>query len=878
MTPQHVISQLLDSDIKHKNLDLLKKIILVSYFGRLHINGVSPSNQIALGSYLFDHEQLMFDFTRLSEKKREQLEQWLLNDHQQEKEKNYFSGLSVNEYRGFTAEVQLSWWDRLMRWMQGEYSEHWKIADLDLLSLSYQLLGIDLTHGQQGILVGFRQFLVPPSGAKYKDPDELQAEPMGNTKRVFITDALVDKLTKINLNALKFEAVCKKPHPLSIDAGHPEIRYQNMRDYRSIHQYNPEQPWYSQLWDWVVSWFKSAVEPEQAIKKEQKKFDYSLRLLYENDTVTVYQRNSSQEILVKEKRPNIENLVFCGGGAKIFGHVGVWKALNEMQIRPQKFAGSSAGAIMALLCYLGFDADEIAELFKYFRQEHLVYFDIDSKGLSDSDAIKTALDYAIALKIKKIVSKYNVPYPRGKITFATLEALRVRCPDCGIGAELIVTTTNKRLRKTTYFSFGKTPDMEVSEVVRTSASFPIIYRHNLINGEEHNDGGVLSNFPTEAFPDDGSTFLESEYGNNMKTLAVQFDNGIERTIVDRAMDRVYRENFILNWIYAFLTGVKDPVSAWEQDRMKLRQYSGQSIIVDIGATSSTGFSVEDEHQALLIRNGYVAAKDYLSARYAKKEGAPYKNKEMMHALFSSLGELLAYCCYKGDRAWFEVVSKLIADSSLENKSALIKQSRKLKALYFSREHVSDELSQSMTFFGHDLVQQSTTDRAANKNHEVLLALYPIFLKLSSSLLRNNEDKKLLEAARHSFTAATPFKCLNYFARINDDVHILLHIFINLVRDLKNERTTDTYEALKLVQQLLYTHKDLLNPDYYSPWDLNTRQGRKVLQLLSSDAPSAATFIASLGKQPELVQDEEPVEEEYCDSQAPVNSLNVSQFR
>ena len=113
--------------------------------------------------------------------------------------------------------------------------------------------------------------------------------------------------------------------------------------------------------------------------------------------------------------------------------------------------------------------------------------------------------------------------------------------------------------------------------------------------------------------------------------------------------------------------------------------------------------------------------------------------------------------------------------------------------------------------------------------------------------------------------------------MNDDVHILLHIFINLVRDLKNERTNHTYEALKLVQQLLYTHKDLLNPDYYSPWDLNTRQGLKVLQLLSSDAPSAATFFASLRKQSELAQDEEPVEDEYSDSNVRVNSLNVSQF-
>ena len=120
MTPQHVISQLLESDAPQqpRNLELLKKIIITSYLGRLQINGLPPDNKVALGSYLFDNEQMMFDFTRISDEKRTLFMNWFLEPHQQDKTKSFLSGVTVNEYRGFTAEVSLTWWGRIKSWMQ----------------------------------------------------------------------------------------------------------------------------------------------------------------------------------------------------------------------------------------------------------------------------------------------------------------------------------------------------------------------------------------------------------------------------------------------------------------------------------------------------------------------------------------------------------------------------------------------------------------------------------------------------------------------------------------------------------------------------------------------------------------------------------------
>ena len=217
MTPQHVISELLASNSKHpKNIELLKKIILTSYLGRLQVNGQSPDNSIAFADYLFDHEQVMFDFTRLSENKKEQFNKWLLENHHQEREKAHFTKSSINEYRGFTAEVNLSFWGQILRWFKGDFTSQWKIKDIDL-SLNYQLLGIEITEGQQGLLVGFRQLLVPPASTKYKSADDLEPEPSGNSKRVLVTDTLVDQLIKRDLRSVNFETICKSPHPLAIE-------------------------------------------------------------------------------------------------------------------------------------------------------------------------------------------------------------------------------------------------------------------------------------------------------------------------------------------------------------------------------------------------------------------------------------------------------------------------------------------------------------------------------------------------------------------------------------------------------------------------------------------------------------------------------------
>ena len=826
---------------------------MITCFGRLRINGMSPDNKVSLANYIFDEERVMFDYSRLSDEKKAIFMQWFLEPHQQERETIFTNNITLNEYRGYTAEVLINWWKQIKNWFFRTYCDYWRIFDFGL-SLHYQLTGIEMSHGKQGTSIGFHQYFVPPTGNKYKDPKSPYSEPMGNTKRVYITNHLVDQLVALNINTINFESLCKNPHPQSIEIIDQQARFVDMHTYRVTQKFQKQPYWYAKIWNWFTAIFKEKDKENYA--KDSQKVDNSLKLIYETNSVQIYERVHSKEIIVKEHRPNIDNIVFCGGGVKIYAHVGVWMALNEAKIHPAKFAGSSAGAVMELLCYLNYSADEMIQLFNSIKQEHLVYFKIDTNGLADSHSLKTFLDYVIACKLKQLVEKYKIPYPQGKITFATLDNISKQYPGCGLKKGLTVTGTIKRSGKTRYFSAVRSPTMEVSEAVRISSSIPVLFRHTVIDGEEYNDGGISSNFPTEAFSDDHSTFLESESGNNLKVLAIQFDNGTERTAVDKIKDRVYRENFFVNWIYRLLTGVYDPASGWEQDRLKLRQYASQSIVIDVGDVSATSFSIDEVTRNKLIKMGYEAAKSYLEVRYSTKENRQNINNELMYSSFSSLGDLLAYCCYRGDKQWFEIVNNLLLESNLPNRTALLKQSLKLRAIYFNVPNTqdADETKENrLTFFGNNIAEQSAP-KTSSESTNILIAIYPIFLKLTHEFVKNSNDKRLLELAHHSLNIQSPLDCLDHFAKIEHQSHVVLSILINLLKELRTNPSEKIYASLKLVHEVLSKNSNLVRMEFFCEWNLSLQQSMRVLNLLHQDKwVEAITLCKSLSKMKEPMQ-------------------------
>ena len=152
------------------------------------------------------------------------------------------------------------------------------------------------------------------------------------------------------------------------------------------------------------------------------------------------------------------NCIFGGGGIRGMCYVGAIKALKELNIELSSIAGSSVGAVFAALLAVGYNEEEIKELFldfnfNMFRDININLFNTDislSKG-------EIFLDW-LRVKIGKKV--LGDKYKNQTIRFKDIEK------------DLHILTLDINTNTPYIFSKEETPDEEIALAVRTSASLP----------------------------------------------------------------------------------------------------------------------------------------------------------------------------------------------------------------------------------------------------------------------------------------------------------------------------------------------------------------------------------------------------------------------
>ena len=157
-------------------------------------------------------------------------------------------------------------------------------------------------------------------------------------------------------------------------------------------------------------------------------------------------------------------LVLSGGGARGIAHIGVLKALDELNIHPTVISGTSAGSIIGVLYAMGLSSQEMIDfvghssLWKFFR------FEWSAGGLSN-------LNY-----LKERLIQIGIP--------PNFEDLQKK---------LYVTATNLTKGKTEIFHEGPLLD-----TILASCSIPLVFKPVIINGDRYADGGILNNLPASA--------------------------------------------------------------------------------------------------------------------------------------------------------------------------------------------------------------------------------------------------------------------------------------------------------------------------------------------------------------------------------------------
>lgn len=854
----------------NSNTLLLKKYITCVHHGWFRINGLPPDESFNLVDYLLDDERVIIDFTRISEESRDKFLNWFLTPHMEHASQAYLSGVSTTDYRGYTAEVGLSWLGRVSNLLYfREKSYRWPLTATEL-SAKYQISGIKIYPGSQGLLVKLNQPQSGNTGLKYHASADNQNEPLRNTKRLLLTETMVNKLLSLDLESQDYVKMLNNPHSFSIKVNSKDSRRKAMSEYRDTQRLLNPSSWSQQFWQMFQS--KPDKASNDSVELEDTPYGRkNYQFLFKTREISFYKRYNNGEILVIEKRPELDSIVYCGGGAKIYAHVGAKKAFEDAGLNSSKNAGSSAGAIMAILSYLGYNSDEILNFFQGFNQDNLIYYEIDSTGLSDARALKAALDYMIIKKVNEIIRKYQLDktiegrryitdsiLKHGKITFESLHLLKTRYPDCGLGEKIIVTATNVPRRQTRYLSYSTTPTMELSEAGKISASLPVVYKPTTIDGEIHNDGAILSSLPTEVFKDNLSTLLESEHGNCLSLVVFQFDNGCESSIVDKLTDRVYRENFFWNWVYGGLTGVKDPVSGWEKDRIKLLHHSNQVVLIPVDNVSATQFDIDRNTQNILVDNGYKAATNYINTRYQCEDGV-VTNKEIMYSTFSSIDELLYFCCYRNRLDWFEEVAKVASAEGID-----VERIQVLREQYFSvkppqetTQPFSDiktaPLSIDSSLFSSQLSAVMNKKKMI-VNMRLFELIYPLFQKLSCTIIKDLPDLKSFKLARHSLSLNEPLACLQHLEEIAGETNVFLAIFIQILTNYQTGFEEEICLKLKLLMMILEDEEQLKNPAFYGDWDLLPRHSDRILRTLAKGKWSAAIKLCT-----SLKQGEEPLE-------------------
>ena len=327
---------------------------------------------------------------------------------------------------------------------------------------------------------------------------------------------------------------------------------------------------------------------------------------------------------------HFNNLVFEGGGVKGIAYVGALEVLEREGIlqNVKRVAGTSAGAMMAVLVGLCYTADEVKE----------ILWDLNFKKFMDSS-------FGIVRDTKRLLEEYGWykgDYFRnlmadlikrktgnGEITFEKLANTKQFRDIHLVGANLSTGAS-------VMFSAKETPKVKVADAARISMSIPLFFasvKGGDTGDQVYVDGGLLDNysiktFDKESFVDDKKRNIrctdyydkmnaqkrvkellgKDRYIYNKETLGFRLDakEDISMYLTHKATVR--------NKITSFFTYTKALVTTLIdfQDNVHLHSDDWQrTVYIDTLGVRAIDFDISDSKKQKLVESGRQYTEEYL---------------------------------------------------------------------------------------------------------------------------------------------------------------------------------------------------------------------------------------------------------------------------
>ena len=211
----------------------------------------------------------------------------------------------------------------------------------------------------------------------------------------------------------------------------------------------------------------------------------------------------------------MKGLCLSGGGIKASAHIGALKALEEEGIRIECVSGASSGSIIATMYALGYNSDEMWEMFQIYCKkikyvDWINVFKIIVGLVFERKIIVNGLNRGkIVEKIMKEICMEKGIYKINEIRMP----LAIPMVDLQNGTVYIASSKENRgllLDNTEFIT-----DIPIETAIRASCSFPGVFSPCEYNGLQLIDGGTRENLPWKPLKQIGA---DEVYGISFDTI------------------------------------------------------------------------------------------------------------------------------------------------------------------------------------------------------------------------------------------------------------------------------------------------------------------------------------------------------------------------
>ena len=292
--------------------------------------------------------------------------------------------------------------------------------------------------------------------------------------------------------------------------------------------------------------------------------------------------------------------LFGGGAIRGVSYIGAVKALEELGIIPDRLAGSSVGSIFAALLAVGYNAEELKDIFIKVNFE--LFKDI-SIGLGPLFAISKGevfLEWVRELIEKKY---YGENYKKGVNPAVTFKDIK---------KNLVVITTNLSNFECKEFSKFDTPDYEIASAVRISCCMPGLMKPIEYNKTLLVDGDLQKSWP-------------------MWKLSKHLLNDDER-ILEFRLEGNYESNDIsginyANAVYSCMTAISTSFITNIYGNKDKFDY----IVLNTGDIVVVDFNINEAKRSDLINSGYNQTISYFKDFLIEKKSKIRHNYSIIQA-------------------------------------------------------------------------------------------------------------------------------------------------------------------------------------------------------------------------------------------------------